>query len=241
MGVTIVPAVLASSREDLERQLSELLAITDVVQINVADGKFARPATWPYAGGTHDLSHMVANKEMLPHWGHFRYEIDLMVSDPEAVIGQWIAVGASRLTIHVEKAAQFDAVLHDLSTKYGHDKDFASDLLSVGLSVGIEANLSFLDRYVDRLDYVQFMGVVRLGRHGEPFDKRVVDRIKEFRKKHPNIPIQVDGGVSRATAPALLDAGVSRLVVGSDLWRAENKAERYGELTALIEQYGIYE
>jgi len=241
MGVTIVPAILATSREDLERQLGELLGIANVVQINVVDGKYASPATWPYTGGTHDLSHMVADKQMLPHWGRFRYEIDLVVSDPLSVIGQWITVGASRLTIHPSTAGMLDTVLHDLAVKYGHDKDFASDLLSVGVSVGIEADFSFLDRYVERLDYVQFLGVSRMGKHGEPFDKRVVDRIRECRKKHPSIPVQVDGGVSRATAPALLDVGVSGLVVGSDLWRAENRGERYRELSALVEQYGIYE
>lgn len=237
----IVPAVLPTSREDLERQLADLSTFANVVQINVVDGKFASPATWPYLLNSHDLSKMVEERRMLPQWGHFRFEIDIQAARPEDVIGAWIGVGATRLTVHAESVTNMEKFLRDLEVHYGHDKDFAPDLLSIGLAIGVETDLALIEPYVDRLDYVQFMGVARLGKHGEPFESKVVERIKEFRKRHPSMPIQADGGVSRATAPALLAAGVSRLVVGSDLWRAEDRAERYGELLALIEQYGIYE
>jgi len=240
MGVSIVPAIYANSKQDVEQQLSQLTGFADTVQINVVDGKFAAPASWPYALNSHDLSHMVANKEMLPYWGRFRFEVDIL-ADPEEVVGHWIAVGASRLTLHVGSTKNLEKVMRELEVHYGHDKDFASDLLSVGLSLGIDTDPKVIEHFIDRIDYVQFMGVARIGKHGEPFDKRVIERIKEFRKAHPLMPIQADSGVSRATAPALLQAGVSRLVVGSDLWRAENRAGRYQELKGLIEQYGIYE
>lgn len=240
MDVSIVPAIYANSKQDLGEQLSKLTGFADTVQLNVVDGKFASPASWPYAINSHDLARMAANKEMLPFWGRFRFEVDIL-ADPEDVVGAWIAVGASRLTLHVGSTRNLEKVMRDLEVHYGHDKDFASDLLSVGLSLGIDTDPKAIEEFVDRIDYVQFMGVARIGKHGEPFDKRVLERIREFRKLHPTMPIQADSGVSRATAPALLSAGVSRLIVGSDLWRAENRAERYGELKSLIEQYGIWE
>ncbi|MEK9160554.1 MAG: hypothetical protein AAB440_00760 [Patescibacteria group bacterium] len=241
MDVKVVPAVLPTSRDDLERQLSELSGVTDEVQLNIVDGKFASPATWPYVLQVHDLEHLIAQHRMLPGWGIFRFEIELQVKQPEDVIGAWIAVGATRLTIHIDSIGVPDRILRDLEVQYGHDKDFAPDLLSVGFALGVDTDFNVVEPYIDRLDYVQFMGVSRLGKHGEPFESKVVDRIKEFRKKHPSVGVQVDGGVSRATAPALLSAGVSRLVVGSDLWRAEDKLVRYQEIKMLAEQYGIYE
>ena len=241
MDVTVVPAIFPGSREDLDRQLRQLLGFADVVQINVVDGKFANPASWPYLLQSHDLSHMVLKHEMLPQWGQFRFEIDLMAKDVDETIGQWIGVGASRLTIHAESIRDTEKLLRNLEVHYGHDKDFAPDLLSVGFSIGVETDLTLVEPFVDRLDYVQFNGVARLGKHGEPFDARVIERIKNFKKKYPSMPIQADGGVSRATAPALLSAGVSRLVVGSDLWAADDRKARYEELTALSGQYGIYE
>lgn len=241
MGVHIVPAVLPASREDLERQLQELSGITDSIQLNVVDGKYIGPATWPYSSGRFDLSHMAVAGEMLPQLDEFRYEIDLLVSDAEDVVGQWISVGASRITIHVESTKYLPKILEELARTYGHDKDFVPDMLAIGLGLSVETDIGVVDQYLESIDYVSFLGVARPGKQGEPFDPSVLDRIKAFRKKHPSVAVQVDGGVSRATAPALLDLGVSRLVVGSDLWRAEDRKERYGELVNLIECYGIYE
>ena len=39
----------------------------------------------------------------------------------------------------------------------------------------------------------------------------------------------------------LLEAGVSRLVIGSGLWKASSLKEEYAKYAALAEEYGIYE
>src|SRR6185437_12060256 len=125
--------------------------------------------------------------------------IDLMVRDPEAVIGSWIELGASRITVHFESTNYPAKIIDDFKTKYGHDRDFAPDLLSFGFAIGAETDPAVLEPFIDEMDYVQFMGIKRIGRQGEPFDKNVIARINAFRKKHPGMEIQVDGGVSNET------------------------------------------
>ena len=48
----IVPAVIPVSQEDLEEKLGKLAAIPEIteVQIDVVDGRYASPASWPYQG-----------------------------------------------------------------------------------------------------------------------------------------------------------------------------------------------
>ncbi|MBP6860595.1 MAG: hypothetical protein KBC38_03495 [Candidatus Pacebacteria bacterium] len=236
MGV-IVPAIIPTSKHDLEEKLRRLSGVTDFVQIDVVDGKFAGPASWPYGGHESELSSM----ENLPQWGEFKFDIDLMVEHPDQVSGLWIDQGASRVTIHAESTRYLAKTMEELESRYGHDQGFAPELLSFGLAVGTTTDISLIEPYLHFVEYVQFMGIRRIGKQGEPFDVSVVDRIRALRKKHPELTVQVDGGVNRATAPALLEAGVDRLIVGSALWLAPDLKAEYDFLMSLTEQYGLYE
>jgi len=235
MGV-IVPAILPTSREDLEGKLALLNGLVDSVQVDIVDGKFAGPATWPYVNGNGELAERLEDGEVLPYLGSIRYEIDLMVEDVEEVTGLWIAAGAQRLVIHAESTEHLPEIINELEVRYGHSKDFAPGLLSLGLSINNDSDLSQLEPHVDKADYVQFMGIASIGKQGQPFDPRVLEKVRAFRNKYPNLTIQVDGAVSLETAPLLLDAGVDRLVIGSDLWRARDLKEQLKRYLDLVHE-----
>ena len=234
MGV-IVPAILPTSREDLEGKLALLEGLVDTVQIDIVDGKFATPATWPYVNQSADFDSWIKQGDALPYLGSFRYEMDLMVQNVEEVTGLWIAAGAQRIVVHAESTERLPDIIHDLEVKYGHAKDFVPGLLSFGLSIGNET-----DPYMGDADFVQFMGIATIGRQGQPFDARVLEKVRAFRRKYPEMTIQVDGAVSLETAPRLLAAGVDRLVVGSDLWRARDIKEELARFTQLLHEHGVF-
>jgi ribulose-phosphate 3-epimerase len=236
----IVPAILPVSQEDLEKKLARLRGYVDAVQIDVIDGRFASPACWPYSNGTHEFAAEVEKGETLPYFGEFHFEMDLMVADPDEVTGIWIAAGAERLVLHVESSNYLPRAITDLEVKYGHAKDFASELLSIGLGINLQSDLSIIEPYLDTADFVQFMGIASIGKQGQPFDEGVVQKIVAFKKKHPTVPIQVDGGVSLRTAPELLSAGVDRLIVGSALWNAPDIANELRLFEELVQEYGTY-
>lgn len=238
---TIVPAIIPTSREDLESKLGVLEGLCEDIQIDIVDGVYATPASWPYLKDQSEPSRMLAEGNMLPDAGSFKFEVDLMSRDPESAAGTWIGLGAVRLTIHAESTRYLKRFLENIHILYGHDKDFVPGLLSVGLAIGAETDIALIEPHLPSVEYVQFMGIKRIGRQGEPFDTRVIARIQAFRKRYPHIPVQVDGGVTLSNAPKLLDAGVSRLVVGSAIWKSEHPADQYRALHALTEEHGIYE
>ncbi|MDB5245394.1 MAG: ribulose-phosphate 3-epimerase, ribulose-phosphate 3-epimerase [Parcubacteria group bacterium] len=237
----IIPAILPTSREDLNEKLLQLQGIATDVQIDTVDGRFVRPASWPYVSHANVDPVSQVDEEAFSYAGSITCEMDLMVERPEAIIGQFIHAGASRITVHAETSHNLSKLISDFQTVYGHDKNFVLDLLSFGLAINIATDTALIEPFLDRIDYVQFMGIASIGKQGEPFDRSVLPKIAKFRRKYPNVPIQVDGGVSLATAPDLLSAGVSRLVVGSALWKAPNLAEAYAAFTQLTQTYGIYE
>jgi ribulose-phosphate 3-epimerase len=225
----LVPAILPASREDLREKLARLARteFRGTVQIDAVDGRFALPPSWPFASGE-------ALPPELPLAGRFSFDADLMVADPVAEAERYLAAGAARLTVHVESALDLAGVLAQLRLRLGHEKGFAPGLVSVGLALSLETPLARIDPHIGEIDYVQLMGIARVGRQHEPFDSRVVARVAALAKRYPELPIQVDGGVSIVTAPALLQAGAARLVAGHALFDAPDLASeirRFGMLS----------
>ena len=239
MGV-IVPTILTTSLEDIKAKLALVEGRVESVQIDVVDGQYAGPPTWPYVTGVDGLSIYERSGASLSDLGNFRFELDLMVSNPEDTVGTWIRLGAERVLIHLESTKNVGAILDTLEREYGYTPGFAPGLLSVGLAIQIDTDLAALAPYAKRIEYVQFMGIATIGKQGQPFDPRVLEKMKAFRQLYPELLMQVDGAVSLETAPALLAAGANRLVIGSALWKSGDVPGTLTKLEELVETYGRY-
>lgn len=236
----ITPAILATSRADFEEKLARFAMVPAVqrIQLDVVDGRFAGPASWPFTDVA-DFRKMLAEGKSLPLIPRFEYEIDLMVLEPENAALSFMLAGATRLVIHAESTTSIGRVLAVLRRQSGHEKDFMPNLLSIGLALNGTTDTSIIEPYLDQIDFVQFMGIARIGKQGEPFDKRVLTKIQSFHHEHPQIPLQVDGGVTLHTAPALLALGVQNLVVGHDLLQSDDISAEVSRFEKLTPQFGV--
>jgi len=245
MGL-IVPAVLSFSRKELEEELALLARIPSVsrVQVDVVDGRFASPASWPYTDSTgspqaapQEFRDMVKRGEMFPHLNRLEYEIDLMCLDAENAAEAWIALGATHIVFHAESAIDLPHLLASARKQYGAS-GFTS-LISFGLAINIASELSLIEPCLGEIEYVQFMGIVRIGRQGQPFDNRVLDKIRAFKTRYPKVPVQVDGGISLSNAKEIVAYGVSNLVIGSKIMHASDPAAVISKFEELQSPYGV--
>ena len=239
MGL-IVPAVLPSSRKDLEEKLELFSGITSVsrVQIDVVDGNFAAPTSWPYSDPV-ELQKMVTDVEMFPHLDRIEYEIDLMCLDADRVISAWLALGVTRLTFHAESVTNLPRFLESIQKRFGDGDGFVPGLISFGLALNISSDLALLEPCLKEISYIQFMGIAQIGRQGQPFDRRVIENVRIFHNRHPEVPVQVDGGISLERAKELIALGVTNLVVGSSILRADDPNSVVAEFEMLKSQYGV--
>ncbi len=217
----IVPAILPSSHEDLDEKLALLERIPSVsrIQIDVVDRHFATPVSWPYSSPK-EFQTLVEQNYMLPALDRISYEIDLMCLDMEQAASTWLTLGATRLTFHVESAIDLSRLIKTLRGRYGN-------FISFGCAINIASDLSLLESYLREIQYVQFMGIASIGKQGEVFDSRVLEKIRAFHAHHPEVPMQVDGGVSLQSAKSLLELGVSDLIVGSGILRVSDPSAAF--------------
>ena len=238
----IIPAIMASSYEDLAEKVAAVIGIAKIVQIDAMDGKFVDGKSWPYIKSEDkDFIKIIKQDEGLPEWQDFDFEIDLMIRDVENEASKWIAAGASRLVIHYKSEPEeiIKRTLRDSKEKG------VEVILDFELDMEIEEIIKILHNFekdvVDgeispiELDGIQIMGIDRIGVQGEKFDHKVLSYVREIHKEFPDLCISVDGGVKPEYARPLADMGATRLVVGSAIYEAGSPRDAYEHFRSVLD------
>jgi len=209
----VVPTVLVKTELEFRRRVAAIGSYFNRAQIDVLDNTFVPGESFR---DIHTIEYVR---------GDLQYEVDLMTRIDGYDLAQWNRPWVDKIIIHAEATTQADAVLKQI--KAWGKRAF--------LSLNPESNFSILERHLPHADGVLFM-TVQPGRSGNPFVTHVLDSIQAFKKKHPQVEIEVDGGVSLETLSALLSVGVNGFAVGSFL--SNEKMEDHAiELVAAIEQF----
>src|SRR5690606_8604221 len=105
----------------------------------------------------------------------------------------------------------------------------------LGFSIGNDTPLETLEAVIGYADYIQLMGIATIGAQGQPFDERVIERIRTFSDAHAaTLPISIDGSVNADTLPRLVEAGADRAVVGSAILGAADPRVAYEALVKCV-------
>ena len=102
-----------------------------------------------------------------------------------------------------------------------------------GLAVNPETPISAIAPLVGEVDSVLFMSV-QPGYYGSPFIPEVLDKIRKFRRKYPDMEIGIDGGVKEGNITRIARSGVDVIYVGSAILLQPQPDESYHHLLALI-------
>jgi len=203
----IIPAIIPESFEDLKAKLFLFKGLVPAVQIDVTDGIFVPSKSWPFNDDAWSCGvHMEPS-----FMDEINFEFDLMVSNPEGCLQDLIDIGAKRIIVHVESSKKLEEIIESLKNK-----------VEVGIAFNIETPFELYDHLLEKVDFVQLMGIEKIGFQGQEFSKKVIDKIKELKKRKSDIIISVDGGADLKNASALIEAGATRLVSGSAILKSDN-------------------
>ena len=203
-----------------------------MVQVDILDGKYVPEKSWPYTvPNDPDFEKIKSEGEGLPFWKDVQFEVDLMIENPENVWRDWIRVGASRIIVHLESTENMPKILKEFKEENVSKDSFLYS--QIGIAIQIGTGNEELYPYLEDIDFVQCMGIEKIGFQGQEFDERVLEKIKDIKKMKPDIAVTVDGGMDEKTIPLVHDAGVERVAVGSALYESENIKETYDFFSSL--------
>ena len=194
-------SILDCDFNNLEREINKInLSNADLIHIDIMDGFFVSNNT---------IEKFDMGK--LSKYSKKKFDVHLMVDNPEDHIEKYIKPLTEYISIHIESKGDISKSLNKIK----------NNNIKAGLAINPNTKISDLYQYIKLIDMVIIMSVYP-GKGGQKFIEKTFDRVKMLRKSSKNIDISVDGGVSSLNSYNLISNGASTLVSGSFLMKSEN-------------------
>jgi ribulose-phosphate 3-epimerase len=203
--IKIAPSILSADFSRLGEQVAEAEAGgADMIHIDIMDGHFVPNLTF---------GSIVV--QSIRSWTSLPFDLHVMMAEPDAFIPEFAKSGADSITVHAEACTHLHKVVQQIKEE--------GKRASVAISPATP--ISAIEEILDELDQVLVM-TVNPGFGGQAFIGSVVPKIARMRalidERGLKTDLQVDGGISVATADTVVQAGANVLVAGSAVYNKDS-------------------
>ena len=209
----IAPSILSA---DFAHLADEIATVADAqwIHVDVMDGHFVPNIT---------IGPVVV--EAVRRTTDQYIDVHLMIDPVDPYLEAFATAGADGLTVHVESVVHLDRTL--------------AAIRDLGVQAGVVLNpatpAASIQHVMHRVDLVLVMSV-NPGFGGQRYIPQVEPKVSEIRRmidaQDRPIRLEIDGGISVATAAAAVRAGADTLVAGSAVFGAADRAQAISELRA---------
>jgi len=215
----VLPSILSADFGRLEAAVGLLRdAGCELFHVDVMDGRFVPNLTFgPKL--VHDLGASTG----------VRFDVHLMVEEPEALVPMYDAPSVEYLTIHPEATVHLQRALAQI-------RDMGK---KAGAALNPATPLSHIEHVLPDLDLLLVM-TVNPGFSGQEFIPQLEEKIAaaaKLRGGHGFV-IEVDGGVNPETVSSVVAAGGEYLVAGNAVYGQKDQAAAYKDMEARARKAG---
>lgn len=209
--IEIAPSVLAAHPLHVGLDVDRMVeAGARILHLDIMDGHFV-----PNLSFGPDM--VAALRQAYPQ---LTLDVHLMLSQPERFIAPFIQAGADEITIHAEVDADIAGLLGQIKAAG----------LRCGLSIKPATPANLVKPYVSQLDLILLMSV-EPGFGGQQLMVDTLPKLQQLRELGFAGTLSVDGGVNEGNAHQVIQAGATRLVMGTAAFKATHPAELFRSLS----------
>ena len=197
--VLIAPSILSADFGKLNAEIREVEPFSDLIHCDVMDGAFVPNITF----GQAVLKKIKTRKPL---------DVHLMIEKPERHVKAFAKAGAKIISFHIEATKNPRKTI----------KLIRESGARPALAIKPKTPLKKILPYLKLVDFVLVM-TVEPGFGGQKFMEEMLPKIRKLRAMHPDLDIEVDGGINPRTAGLAVKAGANILVAGSAVFGEKNR------------------
>jgi len=205
----VIPGILEKDWSEIERKINIAKQFSKVIHIDIIDGKFVPNTTFL------DPSPFAKFK------GEVFFELHMMVENPLRYLKPFADAGFKRFIGHVESFKRPQEQVEFVAK--------TQELGEVGLAIDGPTDLSAIKVLYSDLDCVLIM-TIKAGESGQLFGTEYLKKVEMLKRAHHDMKIEVDGGINDQTIIEAKNAGATRFVANSFIFKAQNPQEQYNLL-----------
>ena len=202
--IEVIPGIFEKDFSAIEKRVTLVSPFVDWIQIDIADNKLVPNNSLMDPEPFHKLISET----------NVNYELHMMIEEPLRFVDDWISVGFRRVLLHVEGIQEVSSIPYSVSR-------IKNKGVEVGIAVDKNTPVEVIFPCLDSVDCVLIM-TIAAGFSGQKFIPELLEKVSAVRKRKPDLPIEVDGGINDETAKLAIAAGANRLVSTSFIFNSEN-------------------